>query len=930
MAIPAYPGTFILGSFAGRVTIYSQQVRALNLVDALCKTGQIAEGTPVAIVGGGIAGVMAAAAAAVRGAEVTLIEKESEFFSIQRHTTTRYLHPHIYDWPLEDRKEGSRAVAELPLLEWTAAPADAVFDRLDEEWRKLRALYGARQPKQLMETRFLGLDAATRGRLELTVQKKSSSEPIRLTAAIVILALGFGRETERSHLYKYWDNTSLDSTSEVKLRWLVSGYGDGGLTDLMRLCIKNFRHDRLVETFAGDAELIQTLKGLLGGSGRKAPRIRDAFEDLYLRVPLLRYSDLRTDTDVTFNAPADYLESEGSSILNKLIVFQLEKLGKLARQDGRMKLPIPQPTEEDQYKVAFLDEKDAVIKTEVFDRLVVRHGPERSLSEKKLPEIWAASEELRARWKGLAQGEDRTRVPIWDPADYAPAKMPGTILSIEPPAHQGDLECLVLESSQPREQVRLHGLVVAGLKNQGKEIKRTFGRTKSDPDLAFRFHDLRIDVALASQQEYNRTVQLLCRSDVVVVDVTGFEPGVMLFLGIRAAVRRGVTLVTNNQKLDEAAWSKLPFNLKELYPLSVLSQTQDANSSEHPARILGAALERALKQYRSIPSYQDLPAYEAVRRLEASRQDPQSVLWLCSFDPEYEPLAAYLQNGFIAELGAAQDDGKTYRLERVTEIVSPQLVTQRLYSAIRRTGLCLVDWSLWSPNVFFELGVRLAVSSMGPISLVEKPAGGAPGAGNAGIARQREALVKLFHPIAYRRTHDADGAQELFQVIRARYEEMQAHEAPGRAPSPIPPAFGAFPYDHTYRLVGRSLRLSEEPGALTAHAALTASANALIGDSATTDPGLPVLYANVNEGLDRQVRSAAVELLIAAWIYLTDRYRPAELEGNGQMLQEYVALTERISNLLEKSADAKDQQLLLRVKSVRDKIDKRLFGGDLP
>jgi hypothetical protein len=927
MAVPAYPGAFILGSFAGRVTIYSQQVRALNLVDALCKTGQMAKGTPVAVVGGGIAGLTAAAAAAVRGAEVTLIEKENEFFPIQRHTTTRYLHPHIYDWPLGDRKEGSGAVAKLPLLRWTAAPANAVFDRLDEEWRKLRALYGARQPKQLMETRFLRLDAAAHERLELTVQEKSSSEPTRLTAAIVILALGFGRETERSHLYKYWDNTSLDSPSEVKLRWLVSGYGDGGLTDLMRLCIKSFRHEWLVKRFAGDTKLIQTLKGLLGGSGRKPPRIRDAFEDLYQRVQLLGDSDLRTDTDVTFNAPADYLESEGSSILNKLIVFQLEKLGKFARQDGRMKLPIPQPTAEDRYEVAFLDEKDVVIKTEVFNRLVVRHGPERSLSEEKLPEIWAASEKLRARWKGLAQGEDRTRVPIWVPADYDPARMPGSILTTEVPARSCDLECLVLEASQPREQVRLHGLVVAGLKNQRNEIKRTFGRTRHDPDLVLDFHDLRIDEALASQREYNRTAQLLCRADVAVIDVTGFEPGVMLFLGIRAAVRRGVTLVTNNQRLDAAAWSKLPFNLKELYPLSVLSQTQDANSPEHPARILGATLERALKQYRSIPSYQDLPAYEAVRRLEASRQDAQSVLWLCSFDPEYEPLAAYLQNGFIAELGAAGDDGTTYRLERVTEIVSPQLVTQRLYSAIRRTGLCLVDWSRWSPNVFFELGVRLAVTSMGPVCLVEKPAGGAPGAGDAGIARQREALVKLFHPIEYSRTEDE---QELFREIRARYEEMQAHEAAGRAPSPIPPTFGAFSYDHTYRLVGRSLLLSEEPGASTAHAALTASANALIGNSATTDPGLPVLYANVNEGLDRQARSAAVELLIAAWIYLTNRYPPAELKGNGQMLQEYMALTERLSNLLENRTGAKDQELLRRVKHVLDKIDKGLFGGDLP
>jgi hypothetical protein len=48
-------------------------------------------------------------------------------------------------------------------------------------------------------------------------------------------------------------------------------------------------------------------------------------------------------------------------------------------------------------------------------------------------------------------------------------------------------------------------------------------------------------------------------------------------------------------------------------------------------------------------------------------------------------------------------------LRRVSDYPSPLLVADRLYELIRFSGLCLVDWSEWRPNVFFEMGVRLAV-----------------------------------------------------------------------------------------------------------------------------------------------------------------------------------------------------------------------------
>src|SRR5215204_1309795 len=195
----------------------------------------------------------------------------------------------------------------------------------------------------------------------------------------------------------------------------------------------------------------------------------------------------------------------------------------------------------------------------------------------------------------------------------------------------------------------------------------------------------------------------------------------MILLFIRSSVRRVVTVVTTNLKLDSAEWSKLPFNLKELYPLSLLSEIKNPTSLEHPFQVVGRTIAKALTNYHALPFYQDVPAYEAVRRFDtAPKEEAQLILWLCSFHEHYERYANYIQSGYIEAYGLDRNERDEYKylLERITEIVSPQLVTQRLYSAIRRTSLCLVDWTFWSPNVFFEFGVRLAVNNFGPICLL--------------------------------------------------------------------------------------------------------------------------------------------------------------------------------------------------------------------
>lgn len=948
MRIPSYPGVYVLGSFAHHVTIYSQQIRAFNLIDALCKTGLLRPGVSVAVVGGGIAGLTAATAATVRGADVSIIESDKGFFPIQRQAGARYLHPHIYDWPLSELESGEESKARFPFLDWEAGEADVVCRHLKEDWDQLfkTGPNKLQKPKELMGTRLTGLvPKPEHGGSQLTVETDSADSKTPkskiLEAEIVILALGFGREFGRADLQRYWEQAPFDAVPPKPLRWLVSGFGDGGLTDLMRLCIDGFRHDEFVKKHEGDSRLASKLKELLADNRKQS--IKSAFEELYQQLDdksLIAKHQLRTNTEVTFNAPTNYLESEGSSILNRFFVFQLEKLGKFKLQPGRLKSIPELKLTDPPYTVEFTDkdgshEDRKVIATADFDRLIIRHGPERPISEASFPEIWQATKCLREKWAAQSQSNDRTRVRIWDPADYDPKNAPNPIMLEEKWNEGVDLRCVVVESTVLRAEVSLSNLVRTALNSNKKAMGLAMKPPRDEGKINAGFKTIRINDALGSQKEYNRAIGLLCEADIAVIDVTKYEPGIMLFLGIRSAVQRGVTIVTTNLELDAAAWSSLPFNLKELYPLSLTPRTQDINSSEHPNQIMGRTIARALGHFHSLPFYQDVPAYEALRRFDpAPKEEAQSILWLCSFHKNYKPLAGYIQNGFSEEYGndLSERNERKYLLQRIIEIVSPQLVTQRLYSAIRSTVLCLVDWSFWSPNVFFEFGVRLATSNFGPVCLLAKnvpdllrekepdPADAVNDNTDA-LLQQRERLKKLFSPLEY----DLEGDwREVFQEVRARHTAMLEYEIPDRR-SNIPPTFGAFSSAHTYKFVGMRLRLKNEPGAAGADIFLTSSADSLIGVSSTTEPSLPVLYANVNQELDKQARNAAKEMLIAAWYYLGNRYHD-ELQEPGDLLKSYEDLSIRLANLLEQSDDPKDQALYRSVRQTLKTVKKIIKG----
>src|SRR5262249_10949471 len=140
-------------------------------------------------------------------------------------------------------------------------------------------------------------------------------------------------------------------------------------------------------------------------------------------------------------------------------------------------------------------------------------------------------------------------------------------------------------------------------------------------------------------------------------------------------------------------------------------------------REIARALQSGFEALKAQPDvYLDLPAYDTLRKLGESHRvlEPEAqILFLRWFDQQYKNLVkelveARLQNHFSHATLVTTLDSR-----------SPQLVEQRLYAAIRRTRLCIADWTAWRPNVFFEIGVRLAVNDTDPIFILcsERPRG---------------------------------------------------------------------------------------------------------------------------------------------------------------------------------------------------------------
>jgi hypothetical protein len=242
---------FVLGINERRVTLYSQQCRALNLVWLLRETGvlQTDSGQRVAVVGAGAGGLTAAAAAASIGHDVVLLNDHLEPMPLQRFARHRWLHPHLFEWPADG---WWKERAGLPLLDWTASYAHEVREQIVDRFNACRW-------RGQGEVRYA---APVRGVEIVPADERSGLAAVRWSlprgahseerVSAVVLAVGFGSERSggfsRPPLYEdsYWDDPGSRWSSPGRV--LISGGGDGGLTEVLHAALgERFDHRQIVE-----------------------------------------------------------------------------------------------------------------------------------------------------------------------------------------------------------------------------------------------------------------------------------------------------------------------------------------------------------------------------------------------------------------------------------------------------------------------------------------------------------------------------------------------------------------------------------------------------------------------------------------------------------------------------------------------------------
>lgn len=342
--VPGTESVFFLGCFESRVTLYAQQVRALNLVDAILAQQLVRPNGRVAIVGGGVAGVTAAAAFALAGPQlqtVDLFEVKKELLHLQRSGADRYLHPHLYDWPAPHAR---RTEAGLPLLNWEAGSAGDVASDLLKEFATIKGIRPILHEK--LDLRVAEVKPATSGAGCFVSVEGAANEGAEYD--VVVLSIGFGYERNDQNTPSYWmpfpiapGSIKAPGTSH---HVLVSGNGDGGLVDFQKVTF-NQSHREIIEFLTGYKGLKKAQEKLLeiedAAWNDADVDLHEAYRELVLPV-LPRYlltdvrEKLRRDVHVWLHTREKRLFRRDTAVLNRFGTFLVIEADRDSGRSSRM------------------------------------------------------------------------------------------------------------------------------------------------------------------------------------------------------------------------------------------------------------------------------------------------------------------------------------------------------------------------------------------------------------------------------------------------------------------------------------------------------------------------------------------------------------------------------------------------------------------
>lgn len=248
---------YFIGPYGARVSFASQQRRALNLIWALRETGRwpTSEQPRAAVVGCGIAGLMVAAALRMQGCSVWMYESAGSVLSLQAGATHRYVHPTINFWPEQELAW----TTEFPFFDWYASSCDEIIKTIERQWTANFRKKLARLETNWTFKKFKAGTGKRAGKVLMMFDKRPEQQ-----VDLLFITTGFGPERDLGDpRYKsYWDVDRLDAMSlDAGKRYVVSGTGDGGVIDTLRLTYTGFMSSEIALRFltAIDSKALRTI-----------------------------------------------------------------------------------------------------------------------------------------------------------------------------------------------------------------------------------------------------------------------------------------------------------------------------------------------------------------------------------------------------------------------------------------------------------------------------------------------------------------------------------------------------------------------------------------------------------------------------------------------------------------------------------------------
>lgn len=357
---------YYIGAFQPPITFLSQQNRALNFVWALQRSRFEIENASICVIGAGLAGLMSASALHVLGANVTVLERASDLMPLQQGNSSRFVLPHLFEWPTVG---SAYPRTHLPFLNWTAGSAGDIASDIISQWSRIGL-----NPEYAVKVHRVGRV----GDQPTVILRDGASRFFDL----VVITTGFG--VENAHLARhtphYWRNDDFDQPfiKDDMFSCLVSGTGDGGLIDALRIATRNFRHGDFLRWIAGNNWIRQQAESIRSriAAGENPTIVWQEFLDLPLPADIEAYLlDARRPRTTVTVVGRGVTPMHGKALLStQIAIAMFWKLNIIIYRQRNLTNIEKRGRDNYRARIAEVDHNEN-FETLEFDRVITRVGP---------------------------------------------------------------------------------------------------------------------------------------------------------------------------------------------------------------------------------------------------------------------------------------------------------------------------------------------------------------------------------------------------------------------------------------------------------------------------------------------------------------------------------------------------------------------------